>query len=196
MTDSQDHPEWLEQEVTFMQQVISACKTPEGMANLRTGNRPGGLDSPWRMMPHLVRVLPKYQEEKKIFLQVAAWYAGQVENPRTRQGKKLPPAWTYDQGNFGWSMAQSVAKKQIQQKYAVEKLELITRIRHNPDIMRRELGPLVQKLAKARTPISWPILLRDLNHWRSWPIDVTSRWMNAYYDPDYNIVKAPTETQK
>lgn len=193
MADQPSPPAWLEKEASFIEHVIKICDTPQGLADLRTGLTPGELEGPWRMMPHLAKMLPYDRTDQDAYLSVAAWYAGQSANPRTRRGGDLPPAWQPGRGNLGWSAAQAVARHHLAADSAAKRLQLITRKRSGDAAMRATLSPMLRRLTSENIPVCWPWLLRDMTRWRKWPADVTREWMNAFYDPDHHTLKATSE---
>ncbi|MFB7858988.1 type I-E CRISPR-associated protein Cse2/CasB [Rhodococcus qingshengii] len=164
------------------------CNDPGARADLRTGNRPGVLDTPWRMMPHLAKYLPRFTEQQRIYLTVAAWYADQSPNPRTVRSAALPSAWTPGQGNIGWSLATASSRGLINGKVTLKRLEMVTRMQTNREAMRTNLAPLVRTLCEKNVPIFWAVLLKDLDQWRWEPTWVTKRWLDAYYDPKYHTI--------
>lgn len=185
-------PQWLGRQAEYMGHVIKVCSDSGALADLRSGNLPQYLDQPWRMMPHLTRQLPRprSRDQERAHLAVAAWYAAQAPNPGQRRAAGLPAPWEPGQGNLGWSMAQAAQRGAFKTEAGTQRLALLCRSAE-PDVLLRGARPVIAFLRSREIPVSWPLLLRDLERWPRWRGDVTREWMSAFYDPDWHTIDLP-----
>ncbi|MFF0416405.1 type I-E CRISPR-associated protein Cse2/CasB [Kitasatospora sp. NPDC004745] len=179
----------LEHQRAFMLHVHQQCSTPGGRAAIRSAL----VDphKPFRAYEYLLARIPRWtnRDTERVYVLTAGMYADQAPNPRLDKTRKPPaglaaPVEGDRWRNLGWSLARAVRTNVLSADTVQARLLLMAR--QDADTLSRELPPLVARLRAGDVPVVWPLLLRDLTRWTTYPTDTARAWTRAYYQYDTN----------